>query len=152
LVERTPLRCYCIIVLMNAHCFVDGGYLLGISKQYNRPLADPHTLASNITYSELVQYWRTPKSMVSPKEPPKAPNASIGLARTLFYDACPDEVADPEMEQYWKAIELLPDTETRFGAPSRPSAPPERSRRAYSRRYACWRFQWALSSWNFGGR
>lgn len=101
---------------MNAHCFVDGGYLLGISKQYSRPLADPRTLASNITYSELVQYWRTPKGMMSPKEFPGAPNTSIGLARVLFYDAFPDEVADPKMEEYWRAIELLPDTETRFGA------------------------------------
>lgn len=100
---------------MNAHCFIDGGYLRGISKQYNRPLADPRLLANNIAYSELVQLWRTPKRSNS-KEFPGSWNFSIGLARVLFYDACPDELVDPCMEEYWKVIQLLPDTEVKMGA------------------------------------
>jgi uncharacterized LabA/DUF88 family protein len=100
---------------MNAHCFLDGGYLRGISKQNSRPLVDPRNLASNIVYSELVQFWRTPQGMMSPKEFPGIARTSIGLARVLFYDACSDEVVDPEMEEYWRAIEILPDTEARFG-------------------------------------
>lgn len=100
---------------MNAHCFLDGGYLRGVSKENSRPLVDPRTLASNIAYSELVQLWRTPKGLIAPKEFSGVPNTTIGLARVLYYDACPDEVTDPDMEEYWRAIELLPDTEARFG-------------------------------------
>lgn len=100
---------------MNAYCFVDGGYVRGISKQYKRPLVDPRTLASNITYSELVQLWRTPASLVRPKELPGPQYLSTGLGRVLFYDACPDEPSDPAIEEYWKCIELLPDTEAKFG-------------------------------------
>lgn len=100
---------------MNSHCFLDAGYLRGISKQFNRPLADPRLLANNIAYSELVQSWRTPKRSTS-KEFPGSSGISIGLARVLFYDACPDELTDQDMEQYWRTIELLPDTEVKMGA------------------------------------
>jgi len=100
---------------MNAHCFLDAGYLRGLSKQFERPLADPRLLANNIAYSDLVQSWRTPKRSTS-KEFPGASNISIGLARVLFYDACPDELADPAMQEYWKTIGLLPDTEVKMGA------------------------------------
>jgi len=43
----------------------------------------------------------------------------ISLARVLYYDARPDTEQDSKssaLAEYWKAIEVLPDTEIGFGA------------------------------------
>jgi uncharacterized LabA/DUF88 family protein len=101
---------------MNAHCFIDGGYVRGLSKRFGKPLINPRTLANNIAYSGLVQLWGTPKGTDQPKEFPSASSARIGLTRVIYYDARPDEGVDPAIQEYWKAIELLPDTEIGFGA------------------------------------
>ncbi len=100
---------------MNAHCFVDGGYLRAISKKEEKPLVDPRTLANNIAYSKLVQFWRTPRSKETSKEFVGAMRVKVGLSRVIYYDAKPEEDRDPAITEYWKAVELLPDTETKFG-------------------------------------
>ena len=38
------------------------------------------------------------------------------LGRVIFYDALPDSGADPQLDAYWKAIELQDDTHLGFGA------------------------------------
>jgi len=109
---------------MNAHCFIDGGYLLALGKLLGKPLVNPLTLARNITYSEEVQYWRSAVPARNPKD--LALEWPIGLARILFYDARPEQSADEAMESYWRAVELLPDVETKFGVlrGGRPRRPP----------------------------
>jgi len=42
-------------------------------------------------------------------------NVRIFLDRVIYYDARPDEGSSAELEEYWRAIELLPDTEIGFG-------------------------------------
>ncbi len=101
---------------MNTYCFVDGGHLRAVSKRTGKPLVDPRTLATHIAYSELVQHWRTPKGSLDFREFVGPNHVRIGLDRVIYYDGRPDGGAHPLIEEYWKAIELLPDTEIGFGA------------------------------------
>lgn len=101
---------------MNAHCFIDGGYVRALAKRFGKPLIDPRTLANNIAYSGLVQLWGTPKGAYQPKDFLSVSSARIGLTRVIYYDARPDEGVDSAIQEYWKTIELLPDTEIGFGA------------------------------------
>lgn len=101
-----------------AYCFVDGGHLRAAARKYNKPLVDPRILAENIAYSYVVQGWRTPGMMNGSKLFASSIPRTVSLARVLYYDARPDE-KDPRdslIEDYWKAIELLADTEIGFGA------------------------------------
>lgn len=94
----------------HAHAFIDGAYLRRLAQDYDGPLADRHSLAGRIGDNDVVQGWG--RHFV--KERPTA------LTRVLYYDADLDE-AEPggiepnDLEAYWNAIEMLPDTELRFG-------------------------------------
>lgn len=101
---------------MNSYCFVDGGHLRAVSKRTGKPLVNPRTLAARIAYSELVQHWRTAQGSGAPGAFVGATHVRIGLDRVIYYDGRPDGGANPLIEEYWKAIELLPDTEIGFGA------------------------------------
>lgn len=46
----------------------------------------------------------------------RATDVSAPLTRTRFYDGIPDEGAKDDRVRYWRAIELLPDTDLGFGA------------------------------------
>jgi uncharacterized LabA/DUF88 family protein len=102
--------------MLTAYCFVDGGYLRAGAKKYKQPLVDPRVLAENIAGSFLVQGWRIPGMTSGGKE--YANRSEVGLGRVLYYDARPDDTSSSvsAIEDYWKAVELLPDTEIGFGA------------------------------------
>jgi len=89
---------------MNAHCFIDGGYLLALGKLLGKPLVNPLTLARNITYSEEVQYWRSAVPARNPKD--LALEWPIGLARILFYDARPEQLVVVAAEEASLADDL----------------------------------------------
>jgi uncharacterized LabA/DUF88 family protein len=87
-----------------------------VSKRTGKPLVDPRTLASNIAYSALVQYWRSADASIDLRTFVGPRHVRIGLDRVIYYDGRPDGGANPLIEEYWKAIELLKDTEIGFGA------------------------------------
>lgn len=94
----------------HAHAFIDGAYLRRLAQDYDVPLADPHSLAGRIGDNDVVQGWG--RHFV--KERPTA------LTRVLYYDAGLDDVepaaVEPgDLDAYWNTIEMLPDTELRFG-------------------------------------
>lgn len=101
--------------MLTAYCFVDGGHLRAAAKKYNQPLVDPRVLAENIVSSSYVQGWRRPGMGTGSKA--YASLNEVGLGRVLYYDARPDDTNSTvsAIEEYWKAIELLPDTEIGFG-------------------------------------
>jgi len=101
---------------MTSYCFVDGGYLRGEAKRVGKPLVNPRSLAIRIAFSNLVQQWTSPRAEHDLKD--RAQSWSIGLARTLYYDARPDSETeiDPLIQDYWQEIEKLSDTDVAFGA------------------------------------
>ncbi len=103
--------------MFTAYCFVDGGHLRAAARKYNKPLVNPRILADSIVYSHFVQTWRRPGVSIAMSKD-NSGQREIGLARVLYYDARPDqEDSNPSaIEEYWKAIELLPETEVGFGA------------------------------------
>ena len=86
-----------------------------ISKRTGKPLVNPQTLASNITYSEKVQSWGE-YAGGSQYRSVGAAGRRLSLARIIYYDAIPDSGADPLIQAYWETVELLADTEIGFGA------------------------------------
>ncbi len=89
-----------------AHVFIDGGYLRAIGEKHGCAFPNPSELAKRIVASTTVQSWSAnPSSMV---------NAFLG--RTTFYDALPEAAADPNLEEYWRKIEVLEDMHLGFGA------------------------------------
>ena len=90
------------------HAFVDGAYLRHLARDHSVDLPNPRELVSNaIARSPLMEWCRSPISA----------NA-VALDRLTYYDAQPDE---PEpipahLRSYWKAIELLFDTDLGFGS------------------------------------
>lgn len=101
---------------MNSYCFVDGGYLRGEAKRVGKPLVNPRSLAILIGFSNLVQQWTSPRAEDDLKS--RAQSWSVGLARILYYDARPDSENEtpPLIEEYWREIENLSDTDVAFGA------------------------------------
>jgi uncharacterized LabA/DUF88 family protein len=104
--------------VLTAYCFIDGGHLRAGARKYRKALVDPRALTENIAYSYRVQGWRTPGMVSAGKLFASGIPRPVSLARVLYYDARPDEKdpRDSAIEDYWKAIELLPDTEIGFGA------------------------------------
>jgi uncharacterized LabA/DUF88 family protein len=89
-----------------AHVFIDGGYLRAVGRDNGCAFPNPAELAKRIVASPTVQSWSAnPSSMV---------NTFHG--RTTFYDALPDSVGDPNLDEYWRAIELQDDMHLGFGA------------------------------------
>ena len=101
---------------MRSQCFVDGGHLRATSKRLGMPLVNPRTLATTIGYSELIQYWQTAKWSSNPLRFVGHQDVRIGLTRVVYYDAWPDDGPEPNLEAYWRQVELLPDTDIGFGA------------------------------------
>jgi uncharacterized LabA/DUF88 family protein len=99
---------------MRMYCFVDGGHLRAIAKNTGKALVNPQQLAVNIGYSNQVQGWRSIGG-VNHHDYVGHPNVKIFLDRVIYYDARPDEGPSAELEDYWKAVELLPDTAIGFG-------------------------------------
>ena len=92
----------------HAHAFVDGAYLRERARDARLPWVSPHSLASSVVVSPVVQGWGAayPSGL------------HTALTRVVYYDARPDADADvdPNLADYWKAIELQPDTELGFGS------------------------------------
>ncbi|HXO28558.1 MAG TPA: NYN domain-containing protein [Thermoanaerobaculia bacterium] len=101
---------------LSAYCFVDGGHVRAMAKQVGKPLVDPRALAITITYSATVQYWRTWKPGPEPGDLVVDSDIRIGLDRVIYFDARRDDATDQLLEEYWRAVELLPDTELGFGS------------------------------------
>ena len=103
---------------MDIYCFVDGGHLRAIARETGRALPNPRQLAVMISYSGLVQAWKTSQPHAKPKGFLQVPahERLYGLSRIVYYDAMPDDGPSPAIQEYWNTIELLPDTQTGFGA------------------------------------
>jgi len=98
------------------YAFMDGGYLRESAHDFGQCLVDPRKLAVRIVETVEVQTWAAN---------PGTTFNSV-LARVTYYDALPDET-DPnetpdakaakaaELKDYWRAVELLPDTHLGFG-------------------------------------
>lgn len=89
-----------------AHVFVDGGYLREIGREMSAPFPDPGALAKMLVETTIVQSWAA--------DPTRSANAL--LCRTTYYDAIPDAGPDPDIEEYWRTIELQSDMHLGFGA------------------------------------
>lgn len=91
-----------------AHVFVDGGYIREVGRTFGVPLPDPRHLSRALVESPVIQNWSY--------NPVHTTNAFLG--RTTYYDALPDTptVDTPELEDYWRRIELLEDMHLGFGA------------------------------------
>lgn len=91
-----------------AHGFVDGGYLSRVAAEIGIYRPDPTWLAKSVVGTELVQSWaRQDRSL-----------PSAALARVTYYDARPDDetAVPPATHNYWRDIELQPDTDLGFGS------------------------------------
>lgn len=91
--------------LYHAYAFIDGGYFRALCQEAGTPLADPQILAAQLISSEGIQSWgRTHHS-----------ERLVSMARVLYYDAAPEGAEPSELKAYWDEVELLRDTELRFG-------------------------------------
>lgn len=88
---------------VTAQAFVDGGYLRAISQSRKTPLWNPRSLVYD-GYSSRIG------------------DRVIHLTRITYYDAYVDDedrtsaTTDPELESYWKKVELLQNTHLAFGS------------------------------------
>lgn len=91
-----------------SYVFIDGAYLRGLAHDWGIAAPNPRKLATGVVESGQVQTWAF--------DPTKHPNALLG--RITYYDALPDDEAErsPDLEDYWKAIEVLDDVHLGFGA------------------------------------
>ena len=89
---------------MNAvHAFVDGGYLREIARDAGVDFPNPRDIAHAVLHDSRLA--------------PGANRDVWQITRVSYYDAAsddPDET-DPELTAYWNAVEILRDTELRFG-------------------------------------
>ena len=89
------------------YAFVDGGYLRARAQEWGLDAPNPRNLAARLADSTQVQTMAF--------DPSRHPNALLG--RVSYYDALPNDAREtPDLEQYWKAIEVLPDVHLGFGA------------------------------------
>jgi uncharacterized LabA/DUF88 family protein len=90
-----------------AQVFIDGGYSRMLAREIGGPLVHPRKLADVLVESTQVQTWAF--------NPTQHPNAFLG--RVAYYDAIPEDLAKrAEVEDYWRAVELLNDVHLGFGA------------------------------------
>jgi len=92
----------------HAYGFVDGAYLRHLAKGSRKPLVNPRQLVEFVANTNAVQSW----AAVLPG------SRTTVLTRVIYYDARPDDDAavQPDLLEYWKAVELLDDTELGFGS------------------------------------
>lgn len=90
-----------------AHAFVDGAYLRRRADQVEKPWANPRRLVANYLQRSAIQDW-----CMEPTAP-----GNIRLSRLMYYDARPDDDSEvnPDLRDYWLAVERLPDTSLGFG-------------------------------------
>ena len=89
-----------------AYVFIDGGYLRAVGRDNGCAFPNPSGLAKRIVAGSIVQSWSAnPTSQV---------NTFHG--RTAFYDALPESDVDPNLDEYWRAIEIQDDMHLGFGA------------------------------------
>lgn len=91
-----------------AYGFVDGGYLRALAKAAGMGMVNPRKLVTHIVSDPEVQSWAS--------SPLSQWNAVTG--RVIYYDGRPDDEAEvsANLQGYWDAVELLPDTELGFGS------------------------------------
>lgn len=90
------------------HVFIDGAYLrVEAEKLRNTGDVHPLNLASNMVGQPTVQGWASDHTT-------GRRNALMG--RVTYYDALPNDDEESERQEYWDAIELLPDVHLGFGA------------------------------------
>lgn len=87
--------------------FLDGGYLRELAQAANVPWVDPHWFAAKLCQQSAARSIGVQPSALD----------ELTLHRTNYYDAMPDnpEATRPDYEEYWRAIEVLPDTHLGFG-------------------------------------
>jgi uncharacterized LabA/DUF88 family protein len=88
-----------------AYAFIDGGYLRSRAWGNGRPLYNPRLIASRIVQQSEVQKWTANAGS----------SLNVYLDRVFYYDAKPDDEDVPDLQGYWDAVELLPDTHLGFG-------------------------------------
>jgi len=93
--------------MYSTYVFIDGGYVREVVGSLGLPLPNPRALGSTVTdgggkIRDNGGYTWT---------------SDFFMKRTIYYDASPDDgtPASPNLEKYWNAIELLPDTQLGFG-------------------------------------
>ena len=89
-----------------AHVFIDGGYLRAVGRNQGCAYPNPSELAKRIVAGPTVQNWSA--------NPSSTVNTFLG--RTTFYDALPESGTDPDLEEYWRTIEVQEDMHLGFGA------------------------------------
>lgn len=92
----------------HAYGFVDGGYLRKTAKDAAHPLLNPQAIIKRVVLLPDVQSWCADSITIQ----------NVALARVIYYDARPDEDSEtnPDLKEYWDAVELLPDTDLGFGS------------------------------------
>jgi uncharacterized LabA/DUF88 family protein len=91
-----------------AHGFVDGAYLRRCADELKPgTLPDPRRLVEAVCRTYRVQ------SLVSES----TTSRQVRVSRVTYYDAAhdDDELNAPELQEYWKDVELLDDTQLGFG-------------------------------------
>ena len=88
-----------------AYVFIDGAYLRSFAWDNGNPLLNPRMVATEIVEKRQVQRWTATAGA----------SLNVYLARVIYYDAKPDDEDDTDLQAYWDAVELLPDTHLGFG-------------------------------------
>ena len=89
----------------SCHVFIDGGYVRVLGDGWKIANVDPLQLARGVVNSPMVQTWAGDRTRN---------NALLG--RVTYYDGLPDDDEKTTLQEYWQAIELLPDVHLGFGA------------------------------------
>ena len=90
------------------HGFIDGAYLRRLCVEHHSQLINPHQMLSY-----YCRHWPlAPAADLEERE-----QSSI-LSRVTYYDAIADEKTNisDELMSYWRAVELLPETQLGFGS------------------------------------
>jgi len=90
---------------LHAHGFVDGAYLRALAKEASHDLVNPLLLVNHA--ARQVQNWGVPSGYAG----------MLALTRVTYYDAQAEDESkiDPCLQDYWRQVELLPDTHLGFG-------------------------------------
>jgi uncharacterized LabA/DUF88 family protein len=87
--------------------FVDGAYLRRLADNAQADWVDPQRLAGNVCYhNEVTSMGNLRRN-----------RSELSLYRVAYYDAIPEDETQvsEDLADYWRAVELLPDTHLGFG-------------------------------------